>query len=128
MSETNNNNGGLMSQSANKGKILDPKIVESFVRAPSEPPAEREEGREEIEQYTGVVAPGIQKMLLAEAPPEYSDVTCNTRIPSWLDEELEHRLTSHKLKKKDVITNALMDYLGVRPPHERAGRKPRRNQ
>lgn len=123
MSEGANGSGGLMSSAAGKGRMLTiPPAADSFVKATQEPlPAPAlDPGREE-EQLTGAVAPGIQKMVVSvvTGPPVYDEKGLNTMIPKWLNEEFEKTIKAHGLLKKEVVANALMDYLGVRPPHER---------
>jgi hypothetical protein len=42
-----------------------------------------------------------------------------------LDQEIDKVLKDYDLVKQQLIINALQDYLGVRPPHERKGKSKR---
>jgi len=67
-------------------------------------------------------APGIDKLLKKNKVPQYATVPLNTRIPDWLDTDLDRMLKmlkKHDLVKQEVVVSALAEYIGARPPHER---------
>jgi hypothetical protein len=135
--------GSLMAAAANKGRIMDMKSAAAFVEAASEPmPQPTPPGPLNSQEATNVSepevssptsdgsdiesgAPGIRRMIQKEEPPEYPTVPLNSRIPLWLDQEIDKVLKDYDLVKQQLIINALQDYLGVRPPHERKGKSKR---
>lgn len=68
-------------------------------------------------------APGIDKLLKKNKVPQYATVPLNTRIPDWLDTDLDRMLKKHDLVKQEVVISALAEYIGAKPPHEREGKR-----
>ena len=97
----------------------DPGGVSRFVRGDQSEPETQESSTLAQSPAPEQGSAGISKLIARELAPVYATEALNTRIPDWLDQEIDRAIKEYSLVKQEIITQALMEYLNVQPPHER---------
>ena len=111
------NTSSLMTSAAKtEGKLLD---VSRFVSGDQSEPETQESSTLAQSPAPEQGSAGISKLIARELAPVYATEALNTRIPDWLDQEIDRAIKEYSLVKQEIITQALMEYLNVQPPHER---------